>query len=366
MGEYRGDTAYEQQFIKEFNTLTTRHNRAQVWDDLMAMSACAISNAVDHRKEVWQQREDDYMSITKRYSKEEIDVFPKLLAYIVEALENDRDQDFLGKLYMMMGFGGRLGQFFTPYTISRFMAEILTEPNAILKAVRDTGYVSVNDPCCGAGGMLIAHANVCEKYRNQGVNYQEQVIYVAQDIDPLVAKMCYIQLSLLGCMGYVIVGDSLANPSTGEVLIPRTQNSSDIWFTPMWYINQYKPYTNIGKDVRLSISEYPNVIARVELTEEECYCSIYDLFLHIAAHMGIDVPKGSIFNSNKIYVTGDVQGVLYSYYKYEKKTSMADVMELWGKYGPYIYFDDEENRSTGHTFKAYVEDEFIYNMRINY
>ena len=38
-------------------------------------------------------------------------------------------------------------------------------------------------------------------------------ILVAQDIDPLVAKMCYIQLSLLGCSGVVIIGNTLEGRS---------------------------------------------------------------------------------------------------------------------------------------------------------
>ena len=48
--------------------------------------------------------------------------------------------------------------------------------------------------------------------------------------------MCYIQLSLLGCAGYVVIGDSLAHPMTAvdrRGLIPRGEGN--VWYTPMYF-----------------------------------------------------------------------------------------------------------------------------------
>ena len=70
--------------------------------------------------------------------------------------------------------------------------------------IEKKGHISVNDPACGAGAMLIAFANVAKKH---GINYQKQVLFIAQDIDRTAAMMCYIQLSLLGCPAIVAVGD---------------------------------------------------------------------------------------------------------------------------------------------------------------
>ena len=59
----------------------------------------------------------------------------------------------------------------------------------------------------------------CKFDEREEINYQQNAYFVAQDIDPLVAKMCYIQLSLLGCPGVVIIGNTLegeqAKESTG-------------------------------------------------------------------------------------------------------------------------------------------------------
>lgn len=80
----------------------------------------------------------------------------------------------------------------------------------------------VSEPTCGSGANLIAIANIMKE---KGVNYQRNVYFVAQDIDSLVAKMCYIQMSLLGMPGIVIVGDTLSSPMKG-----------DYWLTPFHFI----------------------------------------------------------------------------------------------------------------------------------
>ena len=46
--------------------------------------------------------------------------------------------------------------------------------------------------------------------------------------------MCYIQLSLLGCAGYVVVGDTLSNPIEGDVLFPDEKEGQEFWYTPFW------------------------------------------------------------------------------------------------------------------------------------
>lgn len=47
--------------------------------------------------------------------------------------------------------------------------------------------------------------------------------------------MCYVQLSLLGCPGYVVVGDSICNPVTGPMLFPQRREGQEIWYTPMFF-----------------------------------------------------------------------------------------------------------------------------------
>ena len=91
------------------------------------------------------------------------------------------------------------------------------------------GYVCLNDPACGAGATLIAARNHMELI---GVG-STQAFFVGQDIDRTAAMMCYIQLSLLGCAGYVVIADTLMHPVTGPMLWPNLTEHQDAWFMPL-------------------------------------------------------------------------------------------------------------------------------------
>ena len=85
--------------------------------------------------------------------------------------------------------------------------------------------------------MLIAAANVLKA---QGINYHNHVLFVGQDVDPVVAKMAYIQLSLLGCPGYIAIGNSLTTPMTGHPLFPEDREGLEYWITPFFRSNVWE------------------------------------------------------------------------------------------------------------------------------
>lgn len=114
-------------------------------------------------------------------------------------------------------------------------------------------WISVNDPAVGAGALLIAFAQECLQ---QKVNYQTDVIFVGQDVDRTAAMMCFVQLSLLGCAGYVIVGDSLLNPAVGpSVLLPVPQAGQEIWYTPLFFSDTWQLRVAIERIKLLGVSE---------------------------------------------------------------------------------------------------------------
>lgn len=231
----RGSTEYEKQFLDILHQLCCRHPAWQIWQDFVSMSACSIANAVDKRPDVWKQREDSYLKTVKRYSKDELDSICELFSVTVLALDENPAQDFLGKFYMQLDFGsGWHGQFFTPWHIAELMARMQMS-DGLKEQLGNEEYISVNDPCCGAGCMLMAFANVCKS--DMDINYQKSVLFVGQDIDEVVAKMCYIQISLLGCPGYVVVGNSLSEPICGSTIEPDYKKPENIWFTPLYFTN---------------------------------------------------------------------------------------------------------------------------------
>lgn len=233
----RGSTEWEKKFIDNFNRLCNRHHSWQVWQDFVNMSAGAIANAVDRRPDVWKLREDSYMATVKRYSKEELNLITELLSITTLALEENPAQDFLGKMYMQFNLENKWhGQFFTPWHVAELMAKMLVGDETKEK-IASQDYISVNDPCCGAGCMLIAFANVCKN--DLDINYQQSVLFVAQDIDSIVAKMCYIQISLLGCPGFVVIGNSLSEPVCGSSIEPSYKRPEDIWYTPLYFTDMW-------------------------------------------------------------------------------------------------------------------------------
>jgi hypothetical protein len=81
------------------------------------MAACSISNSVDpHHRE---DREMQYMETVKKYSADEINIFPEIFAELVDVLERcaqaDDIQDILGQVFHELELHNKWhGQFFTP------------------------------------------------------------------------------------------------------------------------------------------------------------------------------------------------------------------------------------------------------------
>ncbi|MDO4301809.1 MAG: N-6 DNA methylase [Clostridia bacterium] len=229
MARYVSGNESEIAFLKAFNEFCYSRSSWQVWSDLITAIACSISNAID--KIHFEKREQEYMECMERLGS--VEKAAEVFNAIIMALENNPDQDFLGHMYMALDMGNHWrGQFFTPYHISKYMAK-MTINDDINTEIENKGYISINDCCCGGGAMLIGAANVLKE---QNINFQQKALFVAQDIDRVVALMCYIQLSLLGCPGYVCVGNSLTNPITGHLLFPNENKNEgqELWYTPMF------------------------------------------------------------------------------------------------------------------------------------
>ena len=188
----------EKAFLEAFGRLTNRHRAWDAWRDFITMFACSLSNPLD--KEHRDKREALYLEIIKKYNKKEQEVFPELAAQTVLALEENPEQDFLGSIFMSLNLGDEHnGQIFTPYHVCELMAEMTMD--GIVKKVEQDGYISINDPCCGAGATLIAGIHTARKQLEKAnLNYQNHLLIVAQDIDETVALMCYCLLYTSRCV----------------------------------------------------------------------------------------------------------------------------------------------------------------------
>jgi type I restriction-modification system DNA methylase subunit len=116
--------------------------------------------------------------------------FYKAIRILTESLE-ERSYDFLGSFYQEIESNYRpAGQFFTPQPVCDMMARMQMHD---LEPRDDHRPLTINDPACGAGAMLIAAVNVL---RENGVSNSDFCIY-AQDVDIRCAQMAHIQLTLL-------------------------------------------------------------------------------------------------------------------------------------------------------------------------
>jgi type I restriction-modification system DNA methylase subunit len=178
--------------------------------------------------DVKERREKQYLSISGKYDKNELEVFSKMLAITTMALEENPSQDFLGRVFMLADFGNDgLGQFFTPYNVSLMMARISLGGSMVLsEQVEKNGFITICEPCVGAGGILIAAFNAAKE--DGVINPQTQILFYGTDLSPQAVYMAYIQCSLLGMSAIITVGNSL------------TFEHSDTFFTPLYCLNRWR------------------------------------------------------------------------------------------------------------------------------
>lgn len=214
----RESQEHRKELVNLIKQQANKYSTWQLWDDLVYMIAAALSQPLNYK----QKREDEYLKRINKYDKSVQALFPQIFREIVLAFEREGFADILGDIYMQLELYNHWhGQYFTPFHICEFMAKIIIGDNS-KEEIEKKGYISISDPCCGGGALLIGAAKVLNE---QHINYQRDVLFVAQDIDYVVALMCYIQMSLLGMPGYVIIGDSL------------TVECREIWYTPMYYVS---------------------------------------------------------------------------------------------------------------------------------
>lgn len=176
--------------------LSGRYSEYEIFSDFLILSAMAIASAVNPCDDY----EKRYKDTAGKYNSDELKMFTKLLALLVEEIEKD-PRDVLGGLYMSMGLGSKsTGQFFTPYHICRLMAR--TVDFSELKA---TMKMTILEPSCGSGANVIA---CYQEAKEQGLFYPG-ISVTAVDLDLKAVCMAFVQFSLLGISAKVSQGNTL-------------------------------------------------------------------------------------------------------------------------------------------------------------
>jgi len=240
--ELSGLTQDKKDFIKLLDEVGYQFNTRDKFYNFCEISAFTLRMPFGG---ITQDELNNYKRVYGRYTKDQILCFGKMLGILINSLEAGY-HDFLGKVFMNLDMGNEYaGQFFTPDCVCRMMAEINLHDIEPLLEHKD--FITVNEPCCGAGAMIIAIAD-CLKAK--GINYSNRVYVIAQDIDYLSCCMSFIQFSLCGVAATVINCDSLWPQE-------KTWHS---WQTPVHHLN--------GWDFKLSIRRNLDALKSLPKPEE--------------------------------------------------------------------------------------------------
>lgn len=182
------------EIVKDLKYFDYKYNNYEILKDLFIMSALSISNSIELNDKIKNKREEEYKQIIDKYNKQDLDIFAKTFSKIIELYENNEISDFLGEIFMQSFTqnSGAKGQVFTPYALSVKSAEALINRNDFI----DKDIVTMYEPACGGGGMIVAVIDILKNKLN--IDYTTKLFVVAGDVDRRCVCMTYIALSLLG------------------------------------------------------------------------------------------------------------------------------------------------------------------------
>ena len=216
---------YKEKFKKVFNSLSSKYGKHTVWSDFVELYALTLSEVYDKRFAI--ERNKRYIEIQKKYNIKEFTKFSDMFSFTASALDENTEQDFLGMLYVELGLCDEAELVrFLPYDAAKLLASIAYVEEK--KAETPVRPINITDFCCGSGCMLIAQANMLKK---DNINYQQEAVFYAQDIDKTAALMCYIQLALLGIRAVIKIGNPLTDPFHND----EEFTTESHWITPMYY-----------------------------------------------------------------------------------------------------------------------------------
>ncbi len=226
---------FEQTYLK----LVSNYGEYTVFSDFVKMCAISIYNSFAKDEKM----EQEYLNTINSYEKEEQSLFPKMFGELIMMYEDSKDDitDILGPFYEKEHLGNsHIGQFFTPHHISDLMAEMTVgEEETIKSQIEKNGFITMCEPTCGAGGMVLSYVKALAK---RHINYQQDLLVEATDISDVCAYMTYIQLSLYGIPAVVYCGNTLT-------LDMRFKMETPLFYLNYWKFRKfYKKVTNVTQN----------------------------------------------------------------------------------------------------------------------
>lgn len=170
-------------------------DRSKVFNAFVSLAACALAV---------QTREAEYLEEAKQWTRPDLDSFSAALGALVLEMEDAPYTDLLGAAYMEIaqsnGTRDRGGEFYTPKHVSQLMAQMTVGTHDD----SSTDPITVCEPACGAGGMILAVAEALPAAARRRLRV------TAIDINRTACNMCFINCSLWGIAARVHHGNALS------------------------------------------------------------------------------------------------------------------------------------------------------------
>ena len=212
-------------FVKTIEPLTRRHDRGKVFNDFLTATICSYhkTNLQTKLQEQDEENEALYMATISKYTKDEINTFPKLSGIFIQSVHDDPySADILGEYFTEHVTKGQNGQFFTPSSVCELMAAMQGKPGTVHGK-------TIADPACGSGRLLLAFA------KHNPANH-----FYGTDNSNTCAKMATLNFFINGLRGEVAWMNTLSMEwyggwqinNDGLGILPIEKEQSVIWSKP--------------------------------------------------------------------------------------------------------------------------------------
>ncbi len=231
--------------------LATLHSRHKVFDDFLTLAVCCLSLG---------QKEDVYLSIINKYSKQEAEIFVKAFSALVMEMDNKGlgMKDVFGEYFEEYLSNAKNGQFFTPECVCDFMAQITMAGNE----TETTKDKRICDPTCGSGRLLLSSAKID---RNR--------YFIGADISLTCCYMTLINLCLNSLNGEVWYMDSLKNEVWRKWFVIVDSMSRVPFIYEVDLTNKEYAECDMEKDEPIEIKEIPTpIIPQIGYVKFGCNC----------------------------------------------------------------------------------------------
>ena len=179
--------------FKKLEQLSQRSSvsRGQAFEEFLTAVVCALAA---------ETKEEEYMSMIERHKSGKPgqrggDLMAQMFGELAIAM-SESDADILGDLFQGSITYGEAGQYLTPESVTKLMAQMSVNPDARPTPDRP---LYIQDPACGTGRMLLEASNI-----------NPHAELVGQDIDARCVKITAINLGLRSRYGWVVCGNTLS------------------------------------------------------------------------------------------------------------------------------------------------------------